>query len=582
MVKEVLTARLFKSLIVIAQVGLLAIMPMAADAQASQQAPPPASMTELSQQGRSLKTDIIAPDKGLATSVSDLLRSSQYARVLNNLQMLKRGVWSSRGTGFVKQRASAFNSGQAFNEFGKHTTTSGVKRFVLQNQAQIYSYDIATSTETAISTLAASNLACFRSWNETYLIITSDAQEPRRWNGNPANTATNLGGWQPTIGGITYSAPGICEVFNNRMVFAGFDTRPFTIVLSDYNNPATYTSSTPALSTDCGAISIPSQLGAITAMFPIRLNNDSNESALLIGCTQGMAMLTGSSASTFTLRELTRAFGVVNNRCWAQVGNDVFFLATDGIRRFSNIYANSALQSLPDSYVVQDLISRRSTSSVANLYDFAVHHPSTQEIQFWFPIDGATEPNACVVLNYNTKDPSNPNATNGDVMFSTKNGYTCRCGIDLDGVMYHGTTNGYLMQDYSGDTNDGTVISWEYLSPYISSNSPAQNASARKFIILTEGGDQKFTASAYTLETLSTGQSRFIINDTASINQAAATINKLGTWASGTTTTYPKLIDFESKGSGRFWSVRLTGTASGEHIDLVGIQSILVVGGWRQ
>ncbi len=95
-----LTARLFKSLIVIAQVGLLAIMPMAADAQASQQAPPPASMTELSQQGRSLKTDIIAPDKGLATSVSDLLRSSQYARVLNNLQMLKRGVWSSRGTGF--------------------------------------------------------------------------------------------------------------------------------------------------------------------------------------------------------------------------------------------------------------------------------------------------------------------------------------------------------------------------------------------------------------------------------------------------------------------------------------------------
>jgi len=580
-VKEVLTARLYKGVLAFVQIGLLALMPMAVDAQAqSQQQPPPAAMTELSQQGRSLKPDITAPDKGLATSVSELLRSPQYARVLNNIQMLKRGVWSSRGTGFAKQRAGSFNSGNAFTEFGKHTTTSGVNRFVLQNQANIYDYNIGTSTETAISTLAASNLACLRSWNGTNLIITSDAQEPRTWNGNPASTATALGGWTPTIGGITYSAPGICEAFNNRMVFAGFDTRPFTLVLSDYGNPATYTTSSPAVATDCGAISIPSQLGAITSLFPLRVNNDSNEPALLIGCTRGMAMLTGSSPSTFTLRELTRAFGVVNNRCWAQVGNDVFFLATDGIRRFSNVYANSALQSLPDSYAVQDLISLRNTA--ADTTPFAVHHPSTQEIQFWFPINAATQPNACIVLNYNTKDPSNPNVASGDVMFSTKDGYTATCGIDIDGVMYHGTTTGYLMQDYNGDTNDGTAISWEYLSPYISSNSPAQNASARKFIILTEGPDQKFTAQAFVIETLSNGQSRFKAQDSAAVNQVSETITKYGTWASGNTTTYPKLIDFESKGSGRFWAVRLTGSASGEHIDLVGIQSILVVGGWRQ
>ncbi len=551
-------------------------MPMAADAQtAPQQAPPPASMTELSQQGRSLKPDVMAPDKGLLTNSADILREASSARVLHNLQMLKRGIWSSRGTGFTKERAIPFNMGTSFIEIGNHGGTIPV----FQVGTSLFTYDLTTHAETLLGTVGNTNVACMRSFGPQLFIVAQDSGKPQKWDGIVGRALSNLGGWNPSIGGVTYINPPFVEVFNNRAVFAGMPTNPQVLVLSDYGAPGSYTTSVPAVATDAGAIVIPTSLGLITGLRTVRLSNEANSMALIIGCTNGMAMLTGSSPDDFTLRELTRSFGVVNNRTWIQLGNDIYFLATDGIRKFSNVYFSSSMTSVPESYSIQDVFNRRNKAAAAA--PFAVHHPDTQEVHWFFPRDNSTTNNSCVILNYSTRNPSNPNESSPDVVFSTKD-TTATCGFELNGTMYHGNSSGYLFVDYSGDTYDGTVITWEYLSPFIPSNSPAQSASARRFIILTEGGDQKFTCSAYVVETLSNGQSRFKLMSTMPINQVAESITKLGTWPSGSTTTYPKLINFESKGSGRFWALRMTGTGSGEHIDLVGIQSILVVGGWRQ
>ena len=59
----------------------------------------PANTTELSQEGVSLKLDVLTPAKGLITNTTDLLRDKNAAKVLNNLEMLTRGIWTDRGTG---------------------------------------------------------------------------------------------------------------------------------------------------------------------------------------------------------------------------------------------------------------------------------------------------------------------------------------------------------------------------------------------------------------------------------------------------------------------------------------------------
>jgi len=98
----------------------------------AQQAPappqPPAAMTEMAQKGVSLKPDVLTPSRGLYSNTTDLLRDKDSAKILNNLQQLQRGIWTSRGIGYTKERAGSFNSGATFLEFAQHTTSAGVNR----------------------------------------------------------------------------------------------------------------------------------------------------------------------------------------------------------------------------------------------------------------------------------------------------------------------------------------------------------------------------------------------------------------------------------------------------------------------
>lgn len=557
----------------------LSVLPATAQQAASTAAPPPAAMTEIAQKGVSLKPDVLTPSRGLYSNTTDLLRDKDSAKILNNLQQLQRGIWTSRGIGYTKERAGSFNSGATFLEFAQHTTSAGVNRLVFQVGAKVYSYDLSSHTETEIKgSLSTTAIPCIRSYNPSNMIYTNGDINPLKWDGNPASTMSSLTGWPVTISSVTYEKPKYCEVFANRAVFAGFDAKPFNIVVSNQGDPTSYT--VGGIATDAGAFEVPSQLGKITGMRALRLSNDNNDQVLIVGCERGMALITGYSGTTFAMKDLTREYGLASNRSWIQLQNDLLFWSTDGLRRFSQLVTNANLINASLTFNLQDLVNRVSTSKFEKI--FAVHHPATQEVQFWLPVDSDTNPAHAVVMNYNTRDPSSDSYEQLNPVFSTKDGVTVTSGIEYSGTMYCGTSDGYLQTHYSGDTYDGTTIAWDFMTPLISANSPTQNASSRKFVIITDGPAQQFTAKAYTVDTLSGGNTEFKLRDSRSLSVATSSITKIGTWASGTTTSYPHLIDFSSKGSGRYWALRLTGSSSGDHISLVGVQSILTVGGWKQ
>lgn len=530
-----------------------------------------------------LKPQVIAPTGGIQTNTADILRTKEYAKVINNLQMLKRGVWTSRGIGWTKQRAGQFNSGAAFLEMAQHFTTSGTQRFVFQVGDKVYSYDLGTSTETQLaSSLSTSAIPCMRSYSSTVFIYVNGDSEPRFWDGNPANTLATGGVFPVTVATVQYSKPTIVELFATRAVYAGFAAQPYTVLLSDAYGPNQFTASVPLSSADCGAFTLPAALGPIIGLRTLRLGNSTNDQILLIGCTRGIAFIGGTDATNFYQREITRSHGLLSNRAWVQVQNDLYYPATDGLRSLSNLNTAATLAPETVSHGINDLWNRINTTHKGKI--FAVHHPSTQEVQLWLPIDAETTCKNVLVLNYNTQ--RNVDGTIAPI-FSTKSGIEGSCGTDYNGTTYIGgvgSTVGYLQTHYSGDDYDGTYIAWIFMPALMETNAanPMQSSGSRRFVIITEGATQAFTAEAYVVNTLSTGASQWRQVFSQRLGATAATITDLGTWKSGTTTTYPHLIEFDPMGNARFWGIRLYAAQAGDHIDVVAISQTQAVGGTRQ
>lgn len=555
-----------------------------------------ATTTELMQNGRSLKSSILTLDGGLVSNISDLLRDKDSAKVLNNLQMLKKGIWTNVGTGRTRMTdaTSSTISSTCITEMAQHTTSAGVNRLVLVNGSIFLNATLNTASSPPAVTLtdvtpaaysaSPQGVPCLRSFNANNLLYVCSNVAPLKWNGDTGTKFSTLGGWPITYATKTYSYPAFVEVFANRACFAGFPDQPSSIVFSDQNDPATYTIGSGA--TNGGIFECPSQLGKITGLRTLRLANDTTDQVLIVGCERGMAMITGYSGSTFALKDLTREYGLRSNRSWIQLQNDLYFLATDGIRRFSQLVAGSSLLNSGVTFGVQDLINL--IDPTKGQLAFAVHHPATQEVHYFVPANTATVgPRYEIILNYNTDGKPGEALT---PIISTKSAYTgeeAACGIEYEGKMYTftntvGGSTFRMCQEYLGDTYEGTAISWEYFSPLIGANSPSQSASLRKLLVITEGGDQAFTASVFTLDTLANGATEYKARASRSYSVTASTITKYGTWASGTTTTYPKLIDVSSDGNGRYWAIRLTGSSSSDKIALVGVQAVLTVGGWKQ
>lgn len=555
----------------------LLVLPSNALAQSTNDDTPPALRTELTERGVSLKPVVLTPTKGVKTNATDLVRPQEYAHVLDNLQQLTQGVWTSRGIGHVKDRSSSFASGNAFRQIQPYSIATGGDRLLMHVYDKLILYNPADESEVDLYAAGVSNninnTGTFAPFRPTQIWFTNGDLEPKKWDGNTANDFGNSVSWPVTIASIQYSKPKFAEVFAGRVVYANCVGETRAVVFSYYGDGDSFTVDSTALS--AGAITFPAVLGQIKGMKALRIDTTSNEQVLLVGCERGFGLITGTSALNFSSVVLSTEFGLYSNRTWAQIGNDMYFLATDGVRKFSTSSGIATLANSAITFGLSDLINRINTSQA--FQSFAVQHPSTQEVLWWVPIDSDTTPANAIVLNYNAYTPTDTNSP----IFSTRSGSAFTCGTQIGSSVYYGSSSGYLYLGYSGDQFDGANFSWEYSSSLIGGSSPLQNCSMRRVEILTDGTDQSFTVTAYTLVQRSDGVTTLSSQDSRSVSVTSATVTKLGTWTSGTTTSYPKFIEFQPRGSGRFWKIRLTGSA-GQHIALAGMVAVLTLGGWRQ
>lgn len=108
---------------------------------------------------------------------------------------------------------------------------------------------------------------------------------------------------------------------------------------------------------------------------------------------------TQSDISNWSIHQVTDKVGCVAEKSAVNVGNDIVFLARDGIRTVSNLFQQEQIgTSTPLSSPIEDVIERINWS---HAHKAVATHWKGQYI-LSVPIDEATEPNACIALNVNT------------------------------------------------------------------------------------------------------------------------------------------------------------------------------------
>lgn len=540
-----------------------------------------ASQTPLSQKGVSLQAGTIVASQGLGSALSAIARGGDYFKVLNNLQMIKQGIWTSRGIGWTRHRAGTFNSGARFREFSFFVDNAGVKTLIFQVGSKVQSYNLGTTVETDILTgLTATAQPCLRrSYSPitaaSILIYCNGDIEPKKITSVSASAAllfNSPGVWPGTFNGKTYSKPKFCEPFGTRFVYGGFSTAStaFDIVISNDANAEGFTQSTPAAETDAVAFTFPPELGKLTSLKSFKLSNDQTEQILIGGCSDGVFIITGSTASEFKLVILTTEIGVFSNRAWIRLGNDLLFLSTQGVRNFLNLVSNNVQSDDALSVSIEDQIALIDQDNAQAA--FAVHHPATREIQFWVPLTGDGDiPQHALIMKYLR------GATGAlQPLWSTKNGTECTAAIEYQRIMYGGSSAGILQVHYSGDKYDTTPIVFNLMTGLINLDNIQQHCSVRNFAIITEGGSQKFNVRSYVYQRLEREQHQRKVADPGdfvkTVTDPGGTI--LGSWTLGVDSfpgQFVRILDYQPIGNGTFWELEIIASSDSDALDYSGL-----------
>lgn len=553
----------------------------------------PVSMTPLSRDGKSLQAGMLTALGGLATNIGSLLRGPDQCKVLNNLQMLVRGVWTSRGIGWTRHRASAFNGGTAFKDFSFFIDNAGLRTLLFQCGDDVFSYTGTTETTVVgLTSLSTANavLPCMR---RSYSVVTGTSVvifcngdiEPRKITNLSTSGALqfNGAGWPQAFAGKTYSKPKFCEPFGTRFVYGGFPgaTTAFDILISDHGNPETFTISTPLVATDGAVFTYPPELGQLMSLRSYFID-DENE-VIIGGCSDGVFIIRGNTALVFSLKILTRQFGIPSNRCFVEVGNDLIYLSTEGIRRFSSLFERAVLKNDALTWIIQDLINLIDKDNWHKAH--AVHHASTQEIWFWVPLAGdGGECKHAFILNYN-----NDASVGGNIapIWSTRDGTTVACSINFKGVQYGGGTDGLLQVWYSGNLYDTSAINFQLTSSLISLGNPSQKASTKKFTVVTDGGAQQFRIRTNVYKRISGGDFRkqTAMPSSKQLQGSAGASTALGSWILGLSafpSEHVKPLDFDPAANGTFFDVELVSSSTDDALDYFGVAYTLSGGSYER
>jgi streptogramin lyase len=416
---------------------------------------------------------------------------------------------------------------------------------------------------------------------------------------------TQAGSWPGIfyLNGKTYSKPKYSTYFNNRQAYFGFDPSglaAYDVLISAQGNAESFVNSTPINATDaCSFTFADSGLGLPTGEIAFRLANTNNQEILLLGFQNGFVVIAGngtsSDATTYEATILTKEYGLMSNRTFTQIMNDMYFLSTNGVRNYSNLSINANLLNANLTYQMQDVIEGITTAMIpsSNIYynsqAFSVSNRPTLEVQYWYPstTDGDGGVNFTnqhsIIMNYNSLTPT-PQAINP--IFSTKSGTEVACGIYFMGIFYGGGYDGHLQVHYSGNTYNGAAIPGTLGFSLINAGNVQQNLELRQAIVVTEGDVQDFNVIVYFYTKQADGTLLRAPSPEGSQELAAGVEGEtiLGSWILGTSSfpaNHIKHLEFDATGEGPYAEIQLLTNGVDQALDFDAIAFTITVGGLR-
>ena len=283
------------------------------------------------------------------------------------------------------------------------------------------------------------------------LIVADGANAPTVFNSS--FTATDVS--ESSVSGAKF-----VTAFKDHMFYGGKSSTPQEVVFSQPFDEDAFNSGSGA-----GSIKVDD---TVTGLKVFRDN-------LFIFCENRIFQLTGSSSSDFAVKPVTRNIGCVNGQTIQEFAGDLIFLGPDGLRTIAGTARIGDVELGTISSNVQSLFD----ANLSNSGSFtSIVIPNKTQYRIFFTKSGVTETSTegviCVLrgqqFEFSEIKGIRPTAT--DTFVSSGNV-----------IPLHGSGDGFVYRQESGNDFDGTAILGRYRSPDLTMNDPRIRKNSQRVII---------------------------------------------------------------------------------------------------
>jgi hypothetical protein len=283
------------------------------------------------------------------------------------------------------------------------------------------------------------------------LIVADGANAPTVFNSS--FTATDVS--ESSVSGTKF-----VTAFKDHMFYAGKSSTPQEVVFSQPFDEDAFSSGSGA-----GSIKVDD---VITGLKVFRDN-------LFIFCENRIFQLTGSSLSDFAVKPVTRNIGCVNGQTIQEFAGDLIFLGPDGLRTIAGTARIGDVELGTISSNVQSLFD----DNLANSGSFtSIVIPNKTQYRIFFTksnvAENSTEGVICVLRGqqFEFSEIKGIRPTSTDTFVSSGNV-----------IALHGSGDGFVYRQESGNDFDGTAINGRYRSPDLTMNDPGIRKNMQRVII---------------------------------------------------------------------------------------------------
>lgn len=398
------------------------------------------------------------------------LRPDQAVDILN-MHATEEGSWSADNAGYTKINSggTAYESGAAVDGLAVFEDSSGDKHLFMAINGKLMEINTGTGVATDIDASAGYTVGNQVDFEAMYdVLYTVDGTiNPRSWDGA---TAGGAAGWP--VSSENFTNPKYLVKHNWRMVFLAPEEDETAFIVSDFEDPETFTFASSATNAYIGHID-----GRIKGARSMHIPA-TNEEQTIIFSEKSTYVFTGSSAvfsdeDGFKVIKMNGNYGAINNDCIIEVGKDILALNIFGITSYSSTTQSGTIQPAAiNSDRVKDVIGSMNLNAKDQCW--GIHLPNRREVWWFLPTGANTQCNAAIVYKY----PS-PGAQDEIPKWSRRldagGKFKMAHGALLDRTFYVGSYSGIVGTMFTASTYDGTGIPWKYEYPYWDVGNEKQN-----------------------------------------------------------------------------------------------------------